>query len=162
MNPIRSDIINWIKSVSEHRPELDGFSVCPYASGSKFEIIECAADKIEPIDGYDVIIFVIEDEFSLEEVQKWVSYHNQKHKDWSFFEDCRDYDTFISGIKTNNGKYNLILGQPKEKLRKFREKLAKTDYYNHWDEEYLQEILENDIELLDSRDSNPVKSSDLS
>lgn len=161
MNSIQSDIIQWIKSVSQHRPELNGLAICPYASGSKFEIIECKAEDIKPIEGYDVIIFVIEDHFSLNQVQEWVSYYNQNYNGWLFFEDCKDYDTFISGIQTNNGKYNLILGQPKEKLRKFREKLAKTNYYNHWDKEYLEEILEGDIELLDSRDSNPVKSSDL-
>jgi hypothetical protein len=161
MSSVRSDIIQWIKSVSECRPELGGFSICPYASKSKFEIIECKAKDIKPIDGYDVIIFVVEDHFSLDEVQKWVEHHNKKWENWLFFEDCKDYDTFISEIKTNNSKYNLILGQPREKLRKFREKLAKTDYYNHWDKEYLEEILGEDINLLNSRDSNPVKSSDL-
>jgi hypothetical protein len=161
MSSVRSDIIEWIKSVSEYRPELGGFAICPYAANSKFEIIQCKVEDIEPIDGYDVIIFVIEDHFSLDEVQKWVDHHNKKWENWLFFQDCKDYDTFISGIKTNNGKYNLILGQPREKLRKFREKLAKTDYYKHWDKEYLEEILENDIELIKTRDSNPVKSSDL-
>lgn len=160
MNSIRSDIVQWIRSVSQHRPELNGFPICPYASGSKFEIIECNADEIQPIDGYDVIIFVIENDLSLNKVQEWVSYYNQKYQNWLFFEDCKDYDTFISGIQTNNGKYNLILGQPKEKLKKFREKLAKTNYYKHWNREYLEEILEDDIELINSRDSNPVKSSD--
>jgi hypothetical protein len=161
MNPIRSDVIEWIRSVSEHRPELNGFAVCPYASKSKFEIIECKVKEIQPMEGYDVIIFVVENDFSLNEVQKWVDHYNEKHQNWLFFEDCKDYDTFISGIKTNNGKYNLILGQPKEKLRNFREKLAKTGYYDHWEKEYLEEILGEDINLLNSRDSNPVKSSDL-
>ena len=161
MDSIRSDILEWIKSVSEYRPELNGFPICPYAINSKYDIIICKAEEIKPINGYDVIIFVIEDEFSLNEVQKWVEYHNDKYQDWLFFEDCKDYDTFISGIKTNNSKYNLILGQPKEKLRNFRQKLAKTGYYDYWDSEYLKEILEEDIKLLHSRDSNPVKSSDL-
>ena len=78
-----------------------------------------------------------------------------------FFEDCGSYDTYIKGIKTNNGKYNLILAQPTDKLRKFRENLARTTYYDMWDDEYLQEILENDYDVLEKRDSNPVKSSDL-
>ncbi|NBV27979.1 hypothetical protein EBS02_03020 [bacterium] len=49
----------------------------------------------------------------------------------------------------------------KQKLRKFREKLAKTDYYDLWDENYLKEILQDDIDLMKNRDRNPVKSSDL-
>jgi hypothetical protein len=43
---------------------------------------------------------------------------------------------------------NIILAQPKEKLRKFREKLAKTSYYDLWDEEYLKEILADDYKNL--------------
>jgi len=54
----------------------------------------------------------------------------------------------------------MILGQPTDKLRKFRENLAKTSYYDLWDTEYLKEILENDYDIIENRDSNPVKSSD--
>jgi len=154
-------ILNWIKDVSKVRPELNGFAVCPFASNSKFKIIECPAEEIYPLNDYDVVIYIIEDYFDLEAVEFWVNYHNSNHPGWKFFEDCGSYDTFINGIKTNNGKYNLILGQPTQKLRKFREHLAKTTYYDLWDEEYLKEILEDDYDIIEKRDSNPVKSSDL-
>ena len=55
--------------------------------------------------------------------------------------------------------FRSILAQPTEKLRQFREKLAKTSYYDLWDEEYLKEILEDDYNVI-KRDRNPVKSSD--
>ena len=32
--------------------------------------------------------------------------------------------------------------------------------YDLWDDEYLREILEDDYNVLENRDSNPVKSSD--
>jgi hypothetical protein len=153
-------ILNWIKEVSKVRDELNGFAVCPFASNSKFKIVECPAEDIFPIEGYQVIIFIVEDYFNLDTVQFWVEHHNSKHEKWKFFEDCASYDTFINGIKTNNGKYNLILAQPTEKLRKFRENLAKSSYYDMWDNEYLKEILEDDYDLVEKRDSNPVKSSD--
>jgi hypothetical protein len=152
-------ILNWIKKVSEVREELNGFSICPFASNSKFKIVECSSDEIVPIDGYQVIIYIIEDYFDLDAVEFWVKYYNSKYENWKFFEDCGSYDTFINGVQTNNGKYNLILAQPTEKLRKFREKLAKTTYYDLWDDEYLKEILENDYDII-KRDSNPLKSSD--
>jgi hypothetical protein len=153
-------LINWIKEISELRPELGGFAVCPYARSAVYEIIECSVGELSPVDGYDVIIFIVDDELRLGEIQKWVEFYNEKYKNWKFFEDCASYDTFINGIKTNNGKYNLILAQPKEKLRKFREKLTKTEYYSYWEDEYLEEILENDYKLLESWDRNPIKSSD--
>ena len=153
-------ILKWIREVSKVREELNGFAICPFASNSKYKIVECLASEIEPIEGYQVIIYIIEDDFNLDQVQHWVDYHNEKHENWKFFEDCGSYDTYIKGIKTNNGKYNLILAQPTQKLRTFREKLAKTPYYDLWNDDYLKEILENDYDIIENRDSNPVKSSD--
>lgn len=141
-------ILNWIKEVSKIRPELNGFAICPFAANSKFKIIECSAEEIQPIDGYQVIIYIVEDHFDLNMVQFWVDYYNQQYKNWKFFEDCGSYDTYIKGIRTNNGKYNLILAQPTEKLKKFRENLAKTSYYDMWDENYLKEILEDDYDIV--------------
>jgi len=154
-------ILSWIDSVSKLRPELKGHAICPFAAKSKYKIVECRAEDIYPIDGYDVIIYAIEDHFSLEEVQQWVDHHNKIHSKWKFFEDCSSNVTYINGIQTSNPEYNLILAQPTQKLRKFREKLAKTDYYDLWDEDYLKEILQDDIDLIKNRDRNPVKSSDL-
>jgi hypothetical protein len=148
-------IFNWIHEVSKIRPELNGFAICPFASKSKYRIVECSASAIEPIEGLDVIIYIIEDHFNLEEVQKWVNICNHKYMGWKFFEDCGAYDTYIKGIQTNNGKYNLILGQPTEKLRKFRENLAKTSYYDMWDSEYLKEILEDDYDIIETGIETP-------
>lgn len=141
-------ILKWIQEVSKIRPELNGFAICPFAANSKFKILECPASDIKPIETLDVVIYIIDDYFNLKEVQRWVDICNKKYDDWKFFEDCGTYDTFINGIRTNNGKYNLILGQPTQKLRQFREKLAKTSYYDQWDEQYLKEILEDDFDIL--------------
>jgi hypothetical protein len=145
---LKEDIEEWILKVSEVRPDLGGFAICPFAKQAKYKIVECPAVDIEPEDGYDVIIFVVESNFTLDEVLKWVEIHNNKWSEWKFFEDCASYDTFINGIQTNNGKYNLILGQPKQKLRRFREILAKTNYYDYWNNDYLKEILEDDLDVI--------------
>jgi hypothetical protein len=141
-------IRGWISKVSEKRPELSNFAICPFASTSKFKIKECRIDDIEPIDGYDVVIFIVENDLSLDDINQWVEIYNKIYKTWDFFEDCASYDTYIDSIQTNNGKYNLILTQPKEKLKKFRKKLASSDYYKHWDDEYLKEILGDDYNDL--------------
>lgn len=154
-------ILDWIQRISKVRPELSGFAICPFAANSKFKIIECSASAINPIEDMDVIIYIIEDHLNISEVQNWVDIYNQKYYNWKFFEDCGSYDTFINGVQTNNGKYNLILGQPIQKLRQFREKLAKTSYYDQWDDTYLKKILEDDYNIVKTWDSNPIKSSDL-
>ena len=144
MEPEKSIVVReiekWIERVSQVRPELGGFSICPYAKSGKYKIIECSTDKIDVEEGYDVIIYVI-DETDLVKINEWVGFYNKKFEDWLFFEDCATYDTFIGGVQTNNGLYNLILAQPKEKLMRFREALKKTDYYSYWSEEYYEEIV---------------------
>jgi len=141
-------ILSWIERVSKVRPDLGGFAICPFAAKSKYKIIECSSNNIEPINGYDVLIFIIEDHLVLKEVQQSVAHYNDKYPTWKFFEDCKSYPTFINGLQTNNKEFNLILAQPKEKLRKFREQLAKTDYYRMWDDNYLKEILGGDLDVL--------------
>lgn len=144
----QTDILNWIEKVSEVRPELGGFSICPFAKKAKYKILKIDIDKIYPIENYDVVIYVLNED-NLDVINSWVKHYNQKYRDWLFFEDCASYDTFINGVQTNNGLHNLILGQPKEKLKKFREILKKTEYYSYWSSEYYDEIMSSDCESLD-------------
>lgn len=150
MKEIEQHIKEWISKVSKLRPELGGFAVCPYASIAKFKIIQCNASEIEIVSDYDVIIYVVESNLTLKQVREWVEIYNSRYSDWKFFEDCACYNTYINGVQTNNGKYNLILSQPKEKLNRYRQILSKTDYYNYWDTEYLKEILQDDYKILDN------------
>jgi hypothetical protein len=143
-------ILEWISEVSEKRPELGGRPICPYASDSKFLIKETPIDDIVPEPGHDVIIFIVESFWRPYQVEKWVKLYNKKYPYYKFFEDCVDKNTIINGIKTNNSKYNLILCQSKQKLRKIRENLSKSDYYQYWDEEYLKYILGDDYELIEN------------
>lgn len=144
----KEHIESWIEKVSQVRPELSGFSICPFASKAKYTIIYCSAEDIMPISGYDVVFYVVEDYFDLNTMQFWVNYYNQTYSEYLFFEDCPTYNTFIGDIQTNNGKYNLILMQNKKHLSENRKKLVKTKYYDQWDASYLKQILGSDYEKL--------------
>ena len=85
---VERNILKWIKEVSKVRKELGNFSICPFAKKSRYLIVECAADAIVPVEGYQVIIYAIENSFDLLEVQRWVKIHNERYPDWKFFEDC--------------------------------------------------------------------------
>jgi len=145
-------INEWIKQISSPKEESGGFAVCPYASGSKTLIVETSLDDIVPQPGYDVIIFIIEDFWRSTQVEKWVKLYNEKFPYYKFFEDLSSRDTFMSGVKTNGEKFNLIICQSKKKLSSIRKKLAKTDYYSFWTEEYLEQILGEDVEIINSED----------
>ena len=148
MTEKEAHIHHWIREISKIRPELKNFAVCPFASGAKFTIIETMISDIEPIEGFDVAIFIVQDKLSLQDIKQWVDIYNKVYPHYYFFEDCKSYDTFLQGIQTNNGRYNLVLCQSKEKLRKFREKLANTEYYSNWEVPFLQEILGDDYDLI--------------
>lgn len=141
-------INEWVDEVSKEREELGGFSVCPYASKSKNKVIETPIDDIVPEPGYDVIIFIVEDFWAPYQVRRWVDFYNEKFPYYSFFEDLASKYTEINGIQTNNKKFNLILCQSKRKLSKIRKKLAETDYYTYWKEEYLKKILGDEYKLV--------------
>lgn len=130
----------YISYISQEQPALGNFAICPFAKNSNYKIIECSPESIVPDESYDVILYVV-GEIKFDQLLQWVDYYNKKYANWLFFEDHSDYDTFINKVQTNNGNYNLIIGQPKEKLLRFREALKKTDYYTYWSPDYYNEIV---------------------
>lgn len=155
MSKVNEQITKWIEDISMLKEELGGFSVCPFAKQAKYKIVECNINDIIPIDGYDVIIFVVERNLTSEILKNWSKIYNEEYPEWKFFEDSADIDTYIAKIRTNNGKYNLIIAQPREKLRKYREILSKTNYYDYWSREYLEEVLEEDVKIVDQGIETP-------
>ena len=80
------DVEEWIERVSQSRPELRGFSICPFAKTGVYKIIECLAKDIEIENGFDVIIYIIE-ESDLNKINEWVNHYNKKYDEWLFLED---------------------------------------------------------------------------
>ncbi len=141
-------ILEWIRQISEIRPELGNFSICPYASGANFNIQEDQLLEIVPNSDYDVIIHIVEDDIDADFLYEAVDDYNLIYPEYKFIADHGKTKTYIQGIQTSNGKYNLVLCQPRKELSEARKKLAKTDYYNHWDKNYLKEVLEEDYGLI--------------
>lgn len=137
------DLKFWVNQLIISRAELGGFSICPYAHSAKFKIIQ-VYDQIEiPNEEFEVVIFLLPDYLKYDELVNIANYQNKLHPLLVFLPDHKDRKTTINGIQTNNGKYNLLLCQPREKLQNAREKLKNTNYYSFWDKEYLDEILNN-------------------
>ena len=144
-------IRRWIRDLSKIRPELGNFSLCPFASNSNFLIVEQKLDKIVPSPDYDVVINIVEDYHDSDYLYNAVDEYNLKYEDYKFIADHGKTNTFINKIQSNNGKYNLVLVQPRKDLTEARIKLAKTSYYDYWDENYLKEVLEDDYDLIKSK-----------
>jgi hypothetical protein len=143
------DLEDWIEYVKKSHPDLKGHSICPFAKANTYKIVKCSVNDIKPLEEeFGVVIFVVEDELDLQYGHQKIKELNKKYPKYRFFDDFRDESSYINGIKTNNGVYNLILYQNSEFLTKMRAILAKTSYYDSWDDEYLQKILEYDYELV--------------
>jgi len=142
-------ILNWIQELSKIQPELGNFAVCPYALTANFIILEEKLRKVTPRMGWDVVIYVVEDDHDEDFLYAMVDDYNRTYKKYKFIADHRKSNTKINGIPTSNGKYNLVLCQPREELTEARKKLAKTDYYKYWDKNYLEDVLEEDYKVVE-------------
>lgn len=148
-NKIEEDLKQWISEIQRSNPDLGGFSICPFAKNNTYKIVKTSIHDIKPLsESYGVVIFVVEDDLDLDFARLKLKQLNIKYSKYKFFDDFRDEPSFIGNTQTNNGRYNLILYQDTEFLSKLRQMLAKTTYYDHWDDEYLQQILEDDYEMV--------------
>lgn len=139
---IKKHISNWIEQLSVKHVVLGNFSVCPFARSAEYEIIETDGSDIAPPPRvFDLIIYVLPDKWTQEELFELSEVYNTMHPKLVFLPDHKDRYTAIKDVQTNNGRYNLILCQWRDELNSAREKLAKTDYYSFWDNDYLKEIL---------------------
>lgn len=128
--------------ITQPRQELGGLSVCPYAKGADYEIIETDGSTIDPPPwDFELIIYKLPDYYNQQEVNDIAAEYNKIYPDMVFLPDPRDKYTEINGVQTNNGEYNLILCQWRDNLNKARNKLKTTSYYTYWANEYLTEIL---------------------
>ena len=135
-------IEDWIQRISQPTDKLGGFSVCPYAKGAEYEVIETDGSTIDPPPwDFELIIYKLPDFYNQQEVTDIANEYNKIYPDMIFLPDPKDKYTEINGVQTNNGEYNLILCQWRDNLEKTRAKLKSTNYYTYWAKEYLEEIL---------------------
>jgi hypothetical protein len=62
-------------------------------------------------------------------------------KNFVLLEDHKDIEERIENVVFNNGKYNLILAQRKDKLKEASDKLHKTKYYENWSKDYYDQVV---------------------
>lgn len=146
---------SWIEQVAEPLPNLDGYATCPFAKQAQRNQVSIEkiniADIVPPADlNFEVIIYVVEDTIDPHSLYEQSQTFNSKYSELVFLAD-HPKDTTETGVDgySSNGKYNLLLCQPKDKLRKARETLTKTRYYSFWNPEYLKKIMGDDYDLLD-------------
>ena len=138
---LNKDIADWITRISQPTNKLGNMSVCPFAKNADYSLVETNGCGIVPPEDFELVIYKLPDNCTQEEINAIAYEYNRLYPLMVFLPDHKDNDTFINGVQTNNGKYNLILCQWRDKLDIARTKLKKTNYYTFWTEDYLKEIL---------------------
>ena len=135
------EVKEWIKELTVKREELGGFSICPYAFSALVHIEKRALSKVSLIEGFDVVVFIVEDDISVASMLQKIAELNMVCRDYIWLDDHKEETTYLSGVQSNFGKANLILCQKRDKLLQARENLSKTDYYKYWSEELYNRIV---------------------
>jgi hypothetical protein len=139
---IKEDIAQWIEHLSTKQILLGGYSVCPFAKNSDYEIITTTGSDIDPPPwDFELIIYALPLHYTSIEVIEIANEYNKIFTDLVFLPDPKDRYTELNGVQTNNGKHNILLCQWRDNLEKARSKLLNTAYYSFWSQDYLDEIL---------------------
>jgi len=135
-----SSIEQWIERISKPRTEIGNHSVCPYARSARYTVIE--TDTID-VDTFkeQVTVYVLPRLLTAEQLLDMCVELNQNNPDLVFLPDHWSSTSNINGVGTGNGEQNIILAQNRYDLEVARTQLSRGTYYDHWDFDYLEEIL---------------------
>jgi hypothetical protein len=146
---------DWIDNVLS-KPEsiLNNLPSCPYARAALKENkvkFQRSKNYIKDIDHLfdswnteiDVVVLVLDDDVDPTKLVEDVKTINEKYVPLGF--GClEDHVSILETLDTlifNNGKYNLILCQPLDKLNKAAEALKSKGYYKNWSEEFYDSVV---------------------
>lgn len=140
MNPL-TVVKNWLAKVKQPRKELNGKSVCPFATMPSVVVVDkLTLDNVKPI-GTTITIYVENTvQSSFEDIDNICRQLKETNPNYIFLPDHPEKKNYINGVETGNGHLPIIIVQLKNELLSARRSLEKTDYYDHWDKKYLDEI----------------------
>lgn len=140
MNPVKV-IAQWLNKVKQSRPELNGKSICPFARmPGVIPVEKLSIQNIEPLGSQITIYIETAVNSTFDELETLCRKLNKKHKKYIFLPDHPEKKNYINGVETGNEYLPLIIVQTKKELLTARSLLEKTDYYDKWDKDYLEEI----------------------
>lgn len=140
MNPL-TVIKKWLVRVKQPRKELNGKSVCPFATMPSVVVVDkLTLNNVKPI-GTTITMYVENTvQSSFEDIDTICQQLKKINQDYIFLPDHPEKKNYINGVETGNGHLPIIIVQLKKELLSARRGLEKTDYYDHWDKKYLDEI----------------------
>ena len=159
LEDVQAEIADWIENFLEvPNDNLHGRSPCPYARSARlknsyevrlgFEAYEDLLDiSRKGLEGKEVVIYAYpRDFYTAEEFADIIDKVNQGFllpTDLIALDDHPDHVEEVNGVVFNQGTYALALIQSLSDLNQRSRAMAKQGFYNHWPEEYLQDLFKH-------------------
>lgn len=158
LEQVQQDIEAWIEHFVEiPHPSLGGWAPCPYARRARldrdFEIrigVNPYFDlKVVAQTGitHSVVIFAYKStDYSANQFHAQIESANTEfllNKDLLALEDHPDLPEIVNGVCMNQGTYALALVQNLTDLDLKAKQLAQKGFYQHWPDDYLQELFQH-------------------
>lgn len=152
----KQEIQKWIiEFVEQPSPLLNNWPPCPYARqariNNRVDIRQGCFNPIDdlkacPMGDFDVVAYVYgrerwpADEFN--ELVHVVNISYLSQRGLIALADHPDDVETVKGVVMNQGTYAIVFVQPLDKLNDAARQLAKKNFYEGWDEEYLKVLFE--------------------
>jgi hypothetical protein len=132
---------NWVARISVKQSDLGGNRICPFARMPRVISVEklCLEDFVK-IDSEITIYMETAIRSSYEDLEILCRQLKGLNLDYVCLPDHPHKSNYIKEHETGNGVFPCIIVQTKQELDSARNFLTKTDYYQYWKEEYLNEI----------------------
>lgn len=148
----KTDIEQWmVDFVEKPNPLLNNWPPCPYARQARLsQQVDIRPGCFNPIDDLkqvimaelDVVILVYgRERWSAAEFNELVNIANLVHLESQGLIGLADHPDdveSVNGVVMNQGTYALVFVQSLDKLNHFAKILVSKDFYDGWDNEYLQ------------------------
>jgi S-adenosylmethionine/arginine decarboxylase-like enzyme len=131
----------WVSRITKKHDDIGGNRICPFAKMPRVVSVEklCFEDFIGIAD--ELTIYMENGvRSSYDELEELCRNLKSLNPNFVFLPDHPHKPNYINGHETGNGVFPCIIVQTKQELDSARSALEKTDYYQHWDNDYLAEI----------------------
>jgi len=152
---MNASITQWILGLTKPKEALSGMPICPYARqaylSKAYDIKEINySDVIASAEGcdllkYQVVILCVLDylNYTTDELVYRTKELNDLYnsRDIVVLDNDPRTPLFINGVKTTYDDCYLWILQPLADLNEKSKQLAKTQYYSHWTQEQLDDVV---------------------
>lgn len=152
---MRDSLVKWILNITKSQPELSGLPICPYARqayiANTYDIQQTDYHNVEAniancdLNKYQVVIlyYTEYEQYSVDELVSKTKELNQLYnsQDIVILDNDPREPLHLKGVQTTYDGCYLWIVQPLADLNSKTEQLRKTDYYDHWTQEQLDEVV---------------------